>query len=847
MLVCDLAFIWSTTFGLTVLLGENVVTVKSLAGKSEGDRVQFRGRIHHSRPLGPKIIFLIFRQQTATIQGILTVEEGRVSESMVRWAEHLRRESIVLVEGIIQRPKDGQDEVKTASIHDLEVKIDKMYVVAEPTVNLPFQVVDVSKPTEFFENNEGDAVPRVGDRTRLDNRVLDLRAPASQAIFRIHSAITKLFRSYLDEQGFIEINSSKLQGTATESGASVFKVDYFRRPAYLAQSPQLAKQMCIAADMERVYEIGPVFRAENSNTHRHLTEFTGLDLEMAITYNYGEVLDMIDGLLLHIFRNIQKDYAEEIEIIKQQFPHDDLVFPEKTLRLKFSDGIKLLIESGWKEENGSEPTEFEDLSTKAEQRLGQLVKEKYNTDYYILDKFPLAARPFYTMPDAEDERFSNSFDIFVRGEEILSGGQRIHKAPDLEEKMRAAGIVPDMMKEYVDGFRWGCPPHGGGGLGLERLLMLFLSLHNVRWASLFARDPKSFANANSDPVAASEAAQVRIINGPKARTIKKRGEEHEMPALEDIIAKYGDATNTSLTDPAWTVWRHHDTGAAVGYIAEGGYAVIFGNPLCESSQIPRVVRSFLRHIKRERKLRPVWCCIDKETEKFLANELGWSAIIAVAEERLDPTRVDLGEDKNFRRKIHRAEKEGVKVHEVDGEPDQELQEKVNKRLVDWQEARKGKQVHISGLRPFDDMAHRRYFYTTDKNGEVCCLVVLAQLAAIHGFQIKWALEFPDAPPGAIEYILAHVIQKMGEAGIRQATFGAGATLELRRADNVGGFRFMMLEKAYAGVAKAFPLSGKGDFRQKFGVYQDPLYIAYPKGSLGLRGINAIMEVMQKPK
>lgn len=167
-----------------------------------------------------------------------------------------------------------------------------------------------------------------------------------------------------------------------------------------------------------------------------------------------------------------------------------------------------------------------------------------------------------------------------------------------------------------------------------------------------------------------------------------------------------------------TVWRHPDTGAAVGYIPENGYAIIFGNPLCESFQMSRVIRSFLRHIKRERKLRPVWVCINKETEKYLANELGWSAIVAVAEERLDPTRVNVGEDKNMRRKINRAERDGVKVHEVEGEPDEELQVSINKRLEDWQAARKGTQVHISGLRPFDDMAHRKYFYSTEKNGEV---------------------------------------------------------------------------------------------------------------------------------
>jgi aspartyl/asparaginyl-tRNA synthetase len=142
--------------------------------------------------------------------------------------------------------------------------------------------------------------------------------------------------------------------------------------------------MCIAADMERVYEIGPVFRAENSNTHRHLTEFIGLDLEMAFESHYEEVMDLIDGMFLHIFRGLQSKYKDEIESVKKSYPHDDLVFLDKTLRLNFADGVKLLVESGYKDEDGSVPNELEDLSTAAERRLGQLVKEKYNTDYYIL-------------------------------------------------------------------------------------------------------------------------------------------------------------------------------------------------------------------------------------------------------------------------------------------------------------------------------------------------------------------------------------------------------------------------------------------------------------------------------
>ncbi|KAF8578496.1 aspartyl-tRNA synthetase, cytoplasmic [Ramaria rubella] len=824
-----------------LLAGRKLEHIDALRNKKEGDPVEFRARIHHMRPLGSKIVFLLFRQRMATIQGVVTEEEGVVSSNMLYWTKRLHHETIVLVEGVAQVPKHEEGEVKGTTIHNIEIKVHKLYVVAAPSVVLPFQVIDAGRPAEAFEKEDSRFI-RVGERTRFKHRVLDLRTPTSQAIFSIHSGICKLFRQYLDDQHFTEINSSKLQDAATESGASLFRVDYFRRAVFLAQSPQLAKQMCIAADMERVYEIGPVFRAENSNTHRHMTEFMGLDLEMELTSNYSEVIDILDSMLLHIFRGLQSQYRTEIELVKQQFPHDDLVLPDKTLRLKFQEGVQLLRDSGWTEEDGSTPGDYDDLSTKGEQRLGQLVKEKYNTDYYILDKFPLGVRPFYTMPDFEDGRLSNSFDFFLRGEEVLSGGQRIHNAPQLENRMREAKIDPDSMKDYVDGFRWGCPP-----VSLERVIMLFLNLHNVRWASLFPRDPKSFSTAGQDPGEISaEIAQSMVVHGPIARTA--RGKRiGDLPAVPDLIAKYGDATNTSWVDPAWTVWRHPETGAAVAYIPGDGYAVTFGNPLCEPDQIPRVVRAYLAYVTEEKHLKPVWCCVDKETERHLAQDLHWSAVIAVAEERLDPTAMSIHDDKNMRRKIHHAEREGVNIHEVSGEPDEALRTNIERRLQDWKANRKGTQVHLTGLRPFDDVAHRRYYYATDKEGKICCLLVLAQLSPCHGLQIKWSLEFPGAPTGAIEYILAEVIKKIGEAGVRTATFGAGATRTLQKVDNIGGFRVMMLEKVYNGLSHTYSLANKGDFREKFGVRQDPLYICYPKGSIGIKGVNAIMNVLQQPK
>lgn len=189
--------------------------------------------------------------------------------------------------------------------------------------------------------------------------------------------------------------------------------------------------------------------------------------------------------------------------------------------------------------------------------------------------------------------------------------------------------------------------------------------------------------------------------------------------LLQLIAKYGDATNTSWVDPAWTVWRDQDTGGAVGYIPQNAFAVIFGNPLCDHRQLPGVIRNFLAYLASpEINLKPVWCCVDKDTETFLAKELGWSAVIAVAEERLNPVESDpANHDKTVRRKIHRAEREGVKVVEVE-KLDEDVKKRIEARCKLWAEKRKGTQIHLTGVRPFDDVAHRKYFYATDKNGEV---------------------------------------------------------------------------------------------------------------------------------
>ena len=271
----------------------------------------------------------------------------------------------------------------------------------------------------------------------------------------------------------------------SESGAGVFTTDYFGTTACLAQSPQLYKQMAIASDLNRVFEVGPVFRAEKSHTRRHLCEFTGLDLEMAIDEHYMETLEVIHNMFKHIFNGLETRFAKEMAVIREQYASEPLAFTEEPCVIHWPEAMDILKEKGFDIGDG-----MGDLSGAMELALGEVVKEKHGTDFFMLDKYPSSIRPFYTMPDPEDGRFSNSYDIFIRGMEICSGAQRCHD-PDLlvkiiEDKGIEAG---DGLKSYIESFRHGVSPHAGAGIGLERVVFLYLGLDNVRKASMFPRDP----------------------------------------------------------------------------------------------------------------------------------------------------------------------------------------------------------------------------------------------------------------------------------------------------------------------------------------------------------------------
>ncbi|KAF2146362.1 uncharacterized protein K452DRAFT_243136 [Aplosporella prunicola CBS 121167] len=462
--------------------------------KAQEEAVVFRCTVINARSQSAKLAFLNLRQGDQTIQAVVAASE-KLSRQMVKFAGSVSAQSIVLVHGLV---RDVKEPIKSATIKNLEVHIQRLFIISKAEPQLPLQVEDAERPlpeegAAAEEEKEGER-PRVALATRLDNRVLDLRAGHNKAIFTIKSGICQLYQEFLISKNFTMIQTPKLLGAASEGGSNVFECTYFDRKAYLAQSPQLYKQMLIAGGFEKVFEIGPVFRAENSNTARHLTEFTGLDMEMAFEEDYHEVVDLIVEMLLFIFKGLRERYGKETDIIREWASSgkhiiEDFKLPAdgKVPIIPFKEGVQMLREAG--EELG----DYEDLSTPQEKLLGKLVLDKFGSDFYVLDQFPLAVRPFYTMPSPHDPQLSNSYDMFMRGQEIMSGAQRVHDAGLLSQRCKAMDppVNPDGagLKDYVDGFRYGCPPHAGGGFGLERIVAFWAGVGNVRLASLFPRDP----------------------------------------------------------------------------------------------------------------------------------------------------------------------------------------------------------------------------------------------------------------------------------------------------------------------------------------------------------------------
>jgi len=466
--------------------GRVFTTPKTLGtpeGPKPGDTVWLRGRVSSVRAKGNACFMILRSDSFYTVQAchFKDKEQPEESKSLIKFVGGIPLESIVDIMGVV-----ASADVKSCSQNNVEIQIRKIFTVSRAPVVLPFLLEDAARSQADIDASANSERPFAGvsQDMRLNNRWLDLRVPANNAIMRIRSGVSLLFREALLAEGFLEINSPKLIAGESEGGSDVFRTDYFGQSACLAQSPQLYKQMAISADLGRVFEIGPVFRAENSNTRRHLCEFTGLDLEMAITEHYDEALGVLHRMFRHIFTGLETRFAKELAVVREQYPSEPVRFTEEPLVIHWWDGMALLKEAGVEVED-----DMADLSSAVELRLGQIVKEKYNADFFILDQYPSAVRPFYTMLNPQKKEFSNSYDLFIRGQEICSGAQRCHEAAQLEQQIVTKGINPSPLQFYIEAFKHGVPPHAGAGIGLERVVFLYLGLDNVRKASMFPRDP----------------------------------------------------------------------------------------------------------------------------------------------------------------------------------------------------------------------------------------------------------------------------------------------------------------------------------------------------------------------
>jgi len=422
--------------------------------------IEVRGRLELSRNKN-KLCFLVLRDHGITLQIVL--HKSSISEKEFKLACDCHLESLVQLTGKLVDAK-----VKSCSIQKYEIQCQTFEVINQAKVS----GIPINK--NFIYTNPD---------TAHEFRVLDMRNNTNQWILMVKSKIVGYCQDYFKKHQFIQIQTPKLISTASEGGAEVFKLKYFNKDAFLAQSPQLYKQMAINCELPRVFEIGSVFRAENSNSKRHLTEFTGIDMEMRIKKHYHEVVHHLWNLVVFVIDNLVLNDNQLLTQLNSDF---DIQYPTQPLILKYKDGVELLKKDGI-------TVETTGITGAQEKRLGELVKQKYNSDLFVLDEFPSSLRPFYTKSCHETPEISRSYDIILRGMEILSGAQRVDNYSELISNLGKQGVDETKIKHYLESFQYGSYPHGGGGFGLERLTMNLLGLDNIRQTCLFYRDPKRLA------------------------------------------------------------------------------------------------------------------------------------------------------------------------------------------------------------------------------------------------------------------------------------------------------------------------------------------------------------------
>lgn len=400
--------------------------------------------------------FVVLRDSTSKVQ--ITIEKSdEKNKEMIELISKLTLESTLKVKGIVK----ANEKVK---LNQIEIIPNEILVTSISLNELPIDIKNKDKSLR---------------ETRLDWRFLDLRREDNNLFFKIETLFEHSMREFWLKNDFIEIHSPKISGAAAESGSEMFKLDYFGTPAVLSQSPQFYKQMALAAGFDRVFEIGPAFRAENSHTSYHAAEISMIDVELAWINSFEDVMNHEEALLKHVLFNIREKYGEEI---KRVFNVDMPLFENDFPRITFKEAKQIL-----KEKYNYEAINKLDFERKEEELIWKHVKEKYNSDFVFITKFPYEARPFYHMLD--EEGLTNSFDLIFKGIELTTGAQREHRHDILVKQIKEKGIDPNSLKFYTDFFNYGCPPHGGFGTGVARFMMQLLEKDNIREATFVYRGP----------------------------------------------------------------------------------------------------------------------------------------------------------------------------------------------------------------------------------------------------------------------------------------------------------------------------------------------------------------------
>lgn len=420
-------------------------------GKYENQEITVTGTVHNIRMMSD-FAFVILRTARETIQCVYAE-----AFSDYRMPAELKEECAVKLTGkvVAGETRDGGKRYEL-QIHGIEI-------LSHPAEIPP--VVITKKQVQCDLN------------TDLDYRPVTLRNPKERAVFKFQEGIQRGFREYLMSQGFTEIHSPKINFAGAEGGANLFGLDYFGKKVYLAQSPQLYKQALVAV-YERVFEIAPVFRAEHHDTSRHLNEYISMDFEMGFIDGFEDIMNMEAGVLKYIMNLLKTEYKNEIDLLRADIPE----ITEIPV-IKFMEAKEIIMKKF-----KYQPSDMKDFDPEEEQMLGKYAKKQFNSDFIFVTHYPSKKRPFYTMDDPEDPEYTLSFDLLFRGMEITSGGQRVHDYNAQVEKMKRLGMNPEEFDTYLMLHKYGAPPHGGLGLGLERLTMHLLGFKNVREAAMFPRD-----------------------------------------------------------------------------------------------------------------------------------------------------------------------------------------------------------------------------------------------------------------------------------------------------------------------------------------------------------------------